>query len=138
MLPLIAALAAVGVQVNTVDSATCGSVRGLYETATRTITVCTTGKKFNYSSRGVLRHEAIHAIQHCRAGLDNLTAMAGTDAYYDIATKDNYDLAASLTPYYMSGMDDEVINLEAEAFVLSRQWSDAQTAREVLQECPRV
>ena len=135
MLPLIAALAALGVQVKTVDVATCGPVRGLYETTTRTVTICLKDGKFDYDARKVLRHEAVHAIQHCRSGLDNMTAMANTEAYYEIATKDHYDLADSLTPYYMAGMEDEVINLEAEAFVLSRIWSDSQTIEALNATC---
>ena len=134
MLELIAALVSAGVTVATVDSAECGAIRGTYETESRTITLCTGSDKLPGDAE-TLRHEAIHAVQHCRAGLDNLTAMAGMETYYALAKEANLDLDDALTPYYMSGLEDEVINLEAEAIVLAQRWDNTKTVAVVRAAC---
>lgn len=134
MQALLAILAAAGVTVTT-HSGTCSNIQGRYNTHTRQIDVCLRSGAWDPRSRETLRHEAIHAIQHCSNGLDNMTAAKSTVYYFSIAGLTGQPLRQQLAPYINAGLPPHAINLEAEAWVLSAIWTDQQVAQQVKAVC---
>ena len=131
---LLSALAAAGVAVSTHDGA-CPNIQGLYNTDTRAIKVCREQGTWTPIAQEILRHEAIHAVQHCRNGLSNMTASNKISYYYRRSQAMGFDLNQSLAPYIRAGFPMHVIHMEAEAWTLQRALTNQQTAELVNDVC---
>ena len=109
---------------------------GTYTPAQKRVVVCQDPQGFTESSLNVLRHEAIHVIQDCRAGgLGGvMKAAAPLKQSYKQGQDHGLNMGAEFAPYVGMGASREVLELESEAISLSH----IQTADQIADEVSRV
>ena len=124
-----------GIKVNVAHRERCVGAIGLYETGSRRITVCQPETGWTRKEDEVMRHEVIHAIQHCRGGLDNMTPLQSF-AYWQARTAQrHFDLTWALMPYFQAGLPEAVIDVEAEAWARQGVTSEDELIAELNSTC---
>ena len=117
---LVEALKANGVNVQAeLRTGGCDGIMGFYRPEDRLLVVCQPPEGWTEQQNVVLRHETIHAIQHCRNGLDNMSWFGNLNYWAEQGRARGFNLMSALAPYFFQRAPIEEINLEAEAW--SRQ-----------------
>ena len=135
---LITTLAANGVSVSvrigTADD--CSFANGWYEPESRRVTICQEGV-WDGTEAITLAHEAVHAIQHCRGDLSGaeMAYSVNEEQAYEVAKARGFDLIGALQPYYLAGLDDNEMSLEAEAVLRSNTESLTQIQTDFVSSC---
>lgn len=136
---LVVALQANGVQVY-LDSDECvPGLGGFYHSPSRSLVICNGGSaEMTDENMDTLRHEAIHAIQDCKDGVQGnrgLHHVLQPGAAELLAAQHGVDLDRIAQAYRGHGADDHVISLEYEAFTAAAGMSASTIAQALNMMC---
>lgn len=138
---LISALTEVGIKVYT-DGAVCHKrpLSGFYHSPSKSLVLCNNGsREMTEENLDTLRHEAIHAIQDCKNGIQGdriLHRVLKPGTVQSLAQKHGINLDRIKTVYKSHGASQEVIQLEYEAFTGAAGLSAPTIASALRAMCP--
>ena len=118
---LVMALNRVGVEVYAdADQCDAGKVNGFYHSPSKSLVICNGGSKtMTDENLDTLRHESIHVVQDCKAGVlgdKRMAEVMNPLEAVQLLRRSGYDPDRVRNAYKARGASDHVIKLEFEAW----------------------